>query len=166
MQSDNDSCTDEDHEDLDAYELSATQKRGMGRDIVSGHLTTRKVHHRHNLKRRTVQKYAHVVRVGGILYDKGGRPCQIDEIGFLRLGKYWFDNPGLSNDSVKVIIDLERERTHNRRLGVDEAVEVCLPSLHRSTYCRYMNYMRPIVQDFEISRLLLPSSQTSQPPTG
>ena len=137
-----DDSTDDNQEDLNVYELSGAQKRRFGCEIVDGQNTTRKIHRTHNLNRRTIQKYAHVIRVGGTLYERGGRPRIIDQVGLSKVANYWSRHPELVDNEIKVLIDLEREDTHRRRFAMDAGDEVCLGRLHRITYFRYLKELR------------------------
>ena len=142
MDSADDPYPDEESEMLNVLALSGLQKRTFGRDVASGRVSSFELHYRTSLKRRTIQKYAHVVRIGGILYARGGRPCILDTEGLEAIAKYWCQQQELTRDAIKELIDMERENTVRRRLGKESDFDVTLGPLHRSTYHKYISILR------------------------
>jgi hypothetical protein len=98
-----------------ASPLLGRDKVALGCQINRGALTTAAVELRYNVARRTAQKYATVIKKGGCLYDKGGRPSTIDSIGIQEVADFIVRNPDSSTDTIRAMLRTAHVNTLKRR---------------------------------------------------
>jgi hypothetical protein len=129
--------------------FSADEKFRIGKGLISRALKTIDLSGRHNVARRTFQKYGTVIRRGGMLYRTGGRPPLIDEQGFSHALDYVFGNPGCSDDELNDLANYEHQETYRRKHRIDEDVNIDIPPLRKNTRLRFHKKLKVMMAEQE-----------------
>mgnify|MGYP005990211493 CR=1 FL=1 len=120
-----------------ASRLLGRDKVALGCKINRGALTTSAVELRYNVARRTAQKYATVIKKGGCLYDKSGRPPAIDALGIQEVAEFIGRNPDTSKATIRTQLRNAHVNTLKRRRPATFDSPDEFESISRASVWRY-----------------------------